>query len=110
MAAVIPPQSEAFNGAYRGRTVDGDNKAYQANYRLDPRSIAPGATASVSTGCLPAPRWSTSCAAMRTTQDIAQFDKAIDWGWFCFLTRPFFWLLDNLYKMHRQFRPRHSRC
>ena len=24
---------------------------------------------------------------------------AVDWGWFWFLTQPFFWLLDNLYKL-----------
>ena len=33
------------------------------------------------------------------SQSIAHFDLAVDWGWFWFLTRPFFWLLDNLYKL-----------
>src|SRR5262249_22303798 len=27
---------------------------------------------------------------------IARFDKSIDWGWFYFITRPMFWLLDHL--------------
>ena len=31
-------------------------------------------------------------------QGVARFDLAVDWGWFWFLTRPFFWLLDTLYK------------
>ena len=40
MAAVIPPQGETYNGAYLGSTV-GATKAYQANYRLDARTVAP---------------------------------------------------------------------
>ncbi len=31
-------------------------------------------------------------------QGIASFDNAVDWGWFWFLTQPFFWLLDIFYK------------
>ena len=50
------------------------------------------------TACSPAPRWWTSCAAMRTIAGIARFDNAVDWGWFWFLTQPFFWLLDIFYK------------
>ena len=32
------------------------------------------------------------------SQGIARFDKAVDWGWFWFLTQPLFWLLDIFYK------------
>ena len=41
------------------------------------------------------------------SQGIARFDMAIDWGWFWFLTQPFFWLLDIFLQAARQFRPRH---
>ena len=38
------------------------------------------------------------CAATNKSQGIARFDNAVDWGWFWFLTQPFFWLLDIFYK------------
>ena len=34
---------------------------------------------------------------------ISHFDNAVDWGWFWFLTRPFFWVLDHLYKLFGNF-------
>ena len=42
MAAVVPPQSEAFNGAYLGAKTPAGTKAYQANYRLDARKHRAG--------------------------------------------------------------------
>ncbi len=30
---------------------------------------------------------------------IQRFDNAVDWGWFWFITRPMFWLLDHFYKL-----------
>ena len=35
---------------------------------------------------------------MRTTRASRDFDKAVDWGWFWFITQPLFWLLDIFYK------------
>ena len=98
MAAVIPPQDENLRRRLSGhRPRSGDAKAYQANYRLGARRHRAGRARPASpTGCSPAPRWWTSCAAMRTRYGIARFDNAVDWGWFWFLTQPFFWLLDHL--------------
>ena len=30
---------------------------------------------------------------------IKRFDLMIDWGWFYFITKPMFWLLDSIYKV-----------
>jgi YidC/Oxa1 family membrane protein insertase len=35
----------------------------------------------------------------QTSQNIVEFDRAVDWGWFWFFTRPFFWLLDFFNKL-----------
>jgi YidC/Oxa1 family membrane protein insertase len=37
------------------------------------------------------------------SQNIVNFDYAVDWGWFWFLTRPFFWVLDHLYRLWGNF-------
>ena len=98
MAAVVPPQGENFNGAYLGTKTPAGVDAYQANYRLGARSIAPGASASVTHRLFAGAKVVDILRGYQDSQNIARFDKAVDWGWFWFLTRPFFWLLDNLYK------------
>ena len=99
MAAVVPPQNEAFNGEYLGATLGADTKAYQANYRLGARVVAPGGTASVSHRLFAGAKVVDILRDYQNKQGVARFDLAVDWGWFWFLTRPFFWLLDNLYKL-----------
>ena len=47
--------------------------------------------------CLPAQRSCPSSAHYEDTFGIERFDLAIDWGWFIFLTKPIFWLLDFFY-------------
>jgi YidC/Oxa1 family membrane protein insertase len=98
MAAIVPPQGENFNGAYLGAKTPAGADAYQANYRLDARKIAPGATASVTHRLFAGAKVVDILKAYQDSQNITHFDQAVDWGWFWFLTRPFFWLLDVLNK------------
>jgi YidC/Oxa1 family membrane protein insertase len=37
--------------------------------------------------------------AMRRIASIRQFDLLIDWGWFYFITKPMFYVIDWLYKL-----------
>ena len=98
MAAVIPPQGENYNGQYLGSTMSGDVKAYQANYRLNARTIAAGAEAEVTHRLFAGAKVVDILRAYEKSQNIARFDNAVDWGWFWFLTQPLFWLLDIFYK------------
>jgi YidC/Oxa1 family membrane protein insertase len=94
MAAVIPPQGENYNGQYVGSTTAGDVKAYQANYRLNARTIAQGAQAQVTHRLFAGAKVVDILRGYEKSQNIARFDNAVDWGWFWFLTQPLFWLLD----------------
>ncbi|HET7084301.1 MAG TPA: membrane protein insertase YidC [Rhizomicrobium sp.] len=98
MAAVIPPQNENYNGAYLGAKTPSGTDAYQSNYRLEARRIAPGGTASVTHKLFAGAKVVDILRSYQDGQGISHFDQAVDWGWFWFLTKPFFWLLDNLYK------------
>ncbi len=99
MAAIVPPQGESFNGAYLGAKTPAGTDAYQANYRLDARKVAPGATASVTHRLFAGAKVVDILRGYQNSQNITGFDKAVDWGWLWFLTRPFFWLLDILNKL-----------
>jgi YidC/Oxa1 family membrane protein insertase len=99
MAAVVPPQGENYNGSYLGSKTASGAEAYQANYRLGARTIAAGASASVTHRLFAGAKVVDILRGYQDSQNIAHFDLAVDWGWFWFLTRPFFWLLDHLNKL-----------
>ena len=94
MAAVIPPQNETYNGAYLGSDINPTTKAYQANYRLGARTIAPGASTSVSHHLFAGAKVVDILRGYEASQNVVGFDKAVDWGWFWFITQPLFWMLD----------------
>ena len=59
-------------------------------------------------GCSPAPRKSRVDQRLSRQQlNLNRFDLLIDWGWFYFITKPMFFLIDWLLPPGRQFRPRH---
>ena len=99
MAAVIPPQGENFNGQYLGTKTASGIPAYQANYRLNQRVIAPGSSVTVTHRLFAGAKVVDILQHYQDTQNVPRFDYAVDWGWFWFLTRPFFWLLDFFNKL-----------
>jgi YidC/Oxa1 family membrane protein insertase len=103
MAAVVPPQGESFNGAYLGAKTPAGADAYQANYRLEGRKLAAGGTANVTHRLFAGAKVVDILRAYQDSQKIVNFDNAVDWGWFWFLTRPFFWVLDHLYRLFGNF-------
>jgi YidC/Oxa1 family membrane protein insertase len=98
MAAIIPPQNENFNGQYLGAKTPSGVDAYQSNYRLDARRVAAGGTASVTHKLFAGAKVVDILRGYQDGQGISHFDQAVDWGWFWFLTKPFFFVLDILYK------------
>ena len=98
LAAVIPPQGETYNGEYLASNV-GPGKAYQSDYRLTGRTIAPGASATAAHKLFAGAKVVDILRDYQNNQGIVNFDKAVDWGWFWFITQPLFWLLDVLYKL-----------
>jgi YidC/Oxa1 family membrane protein insertase len=102
MAAAIPPQDQAFDGSYRATPLNGA-KAYQADYRLDGRTIAPGATLNLTQRLFAGAKVVSVIRHYEDTLHIERFDLAIDWGWFIFLTKPMFWLLDFFYSFTGNF-------
>jgi YidC/Oxa1 family membrane protein insertase len=93
MAAIIPPQTETVDATYRGIGPD-SRKDYQANYRMGPHTVAPGATWHVEQRLFAGAKVVSTLRDYQDRLNITRFDYAIDWGWFWFFTRPMFLLLD----------------
>ncbi len=75
----------------------GTRDVYQTGYAArDALVVQPGATASYRDQLFAGAKVVNTVQAIEAKYGIAGLDYMIDWGWFFFLTRPFFYLLDWL--------------
>ncbi len=98
-AAVLLPKTDAHViGNFRADKL-GTLETYQTDYLLDARNIAPGATATADA------RLFAGAKEVRVVNDyekqlnLNHFDLLIDWGWFYFITKPLFFLIDYIYRL-----------
>ncbi|WP_442579754.1 membrane protein insertase YidC [Mesorhizobium sp. ASY16-5R] len=72
---------------------------YQSDFLTDAISVAPGQSATVESMVFAGAKEVGKINAYEQDRQIRQFNLLIDWGWFYFITKPMFWLIDNLYKL-----------
>jgi YidC/Oxa1 family membrane protein insertase len=95
LTALVPDQAVASTMNFRHIEADGDH--YQVDYvTRDPQSIAVGATASLPSHLFAGAKVVRLLDHYESEYKIPSFDKAVDFGWFYFLTKPMFYALDFL--------------
>jgi membrane protein insertase, YidC/Oxa1 family, N-terminal domain len=72
---------------------------YQTDFLTDTIQIAPGETATVETLVFAGAKEVSIVDGYEKNRHIRQFELLIDWGWFYFITKPMFYLIDWLYKL-----------
>ena len=88
---------QRLKAAYRSITEGGASR-WQVDFAPPAaESIAPGATASLPTRLFAGAKEVLTLDAYSDKLGIPDFDKAVDFGWFYFLTKPFFYALDWIY-------------
>src|SRR5579872_6262095 len=97
MAATVPPQSEQFTATYKAYDFNG-TKAYQSDFTMKPRTVAPNGSQSVMYHLFAGAKIVNLVNQYENTLGIQRFDMAIDWGWFAFITKPMFQAIDLLYR------------
>ncbi|WP_321397100.1 membrane protein insertase YidC [Emcibacter sp.] len=96
LVALIPDDREEFDARIlRHATARGER--FQADYILASRVVNPGQTVEVSDKLFAGAKEVELLDQYRETQNIRLFNYAIDWGWFDFLTKPIFYVLDFLF-------------
>ena len=95
-AALIPPQQTPYETRFSHFT-DGQPR-YQADYRDDPVSIAAGQSVEIKNLVFAGAKEVQVIDHYQDEYQIPRFDRMIDWGWFYFLTKPMFKLMDFLYQ------------
>ena len=92
LAALIPDQKEQLTANFRETTKDNENR-YQIDYLWQPRTIQPGETVSVTHHFFAGAKEVDLLDRYSENLDIPLFDRAVDFGWFYFLTKPIFHVL-----------------
>jgi YidC/Oxa1 family membrane protein insertase len=96
LTAVIPPQNEAIKAQFRHSIGADKVDRYQADYTGVPLAVPAGGTASTSIRFFAGAKELNLLRAYEDT-GIPHFTLAIDFGWFWFLTKPIFMVLQFFY-------------
>ncbi|MGE8940413.1 membrane protein insertase YidC [Leptospira interrogans] len=97
-ATLIPNQSVEYRGTMTGnKRTDTQIESYQTDYLLPATIVAAGASAETEGKFFAGARKVSLVQSYADNLSILQFDLLIDWGWFYFITKPLFWLIEWLY-------------
>ncbi|WP_439816279.1 membrane protein insertase YidC [Zavarzinia sp. CC-PAN008] len=99
LATVIPDQATAIQGGFKHDMAGGRDR-YQTDYLVTAPLTAPAGGTVESTARLFAGAKEVKLLdRYREDLGIARFDLAIDFGWFYFLTKPIFLVIDYFHKL-----------
>lgn len=96
-AAVAPDQSRKYEGRYSS-VQTGASRTYQADFLGEAVTVAPGASAASSAHLFAGAKETAAIDGYEKNLGIKRFELLIDWGWFYFITKPLFFVLDWIYK------------
>ena len=110
-AATLLPETDAkLKVNFSARDLN-NRKVYQTDYLLDPVTIAAGGTGTAKARLFAGAKEvsvvglnfpfadDTGFGGYNEKLQLNKFDLLIDWGWFHFITKPMFWLLDTFFKL-----------
>jgi YidC/Oxa1 family membrane protein insertase len=97
--AIIPDQTAAIDARFTasGGAGEPSHEDYQADFLGAPQTLAPGATAEAQTRVFAGAKEVSTIDDYASKLGIKKFDLMIDWGWFYFITKPLFLLIDAIY-------------
>ncbi len=95
-SAIIPDQTAPIEARFSAsgtvQPVD-----YQADFLGKEQTVAPGATVETTTRVFAGAKEVSTIDNYASKLGIKKFDLMIDWGWFYFITKPLFLLIDAIY-------------
>ncbi len=94
--ALVP--GEPFTAHYNYFAPSGRAPFYQTDYLGDAVSVAPGADLSLTHRLFAGAKKVDVIDGYEQQLEIPLFSNLIDWGWFYFITKPMFALMDFIYK------------
>ncbi len=101
-ATVIPDQAKPVEASFAVRGGD-LAKVYRSDFVREPVTLAPGTSVDITTRVFAGAKVSDTLDKYQDDLGILKFDLLIDWGWFYFMTKPMFWMIDFFYKFTGNF-------
>jgi YidC/Oxa1 family membrane protein insertase len=98
LTALIPDQKEAVKTRF-AHSLRGKADLYQVDFRGAEHPVEAGASVSDETRFFAGAKEVALLDRYESELGIPRFDRAIDFGWFYFLTKPIFLTLDFFYKL-----------
>jgi YidC/Oxa1 family membrane protein insertase len=95
LGALIPDQAQTTTHTWRVPQENGTPR-YQIDFLAGEKQIGPGLRETVRSYLFAGAKEVALLDRYAAQLRVEGLDKAIDWGWFYFLTRPFFWALHWL--------------
>ncbi len=95
LTAFVPDPKAAITSSY-GHQGTGEQTLYSATYQRDPLTLEPGHSIEATDHFFAGAKVLSLLDGYETTLGINHFDLAVDFGWFYFLTKPIFYVLDFL--------------
>lgn len=96
-AAVVPDQTRKYEGRYSS-VQTGASRTYQADFLGEAVTIAPGASIASTGRLFAGAKEVAAIDGYEKNLGIKRFELLIDWGWFYFITKPLFFVMDWIYK------------
>jgi len=94
--AIVPAQDKPFSAAF---VATGNDPVYEAAAIGEMQTLAPGATASSASRLFAGAKEVNIINGYGDKLGLKKFDLMIDWGWFHFITKPLFFLLEWVFKL-----------
>ncbi len=97
-AALVPDQKEPYRAMYSAvkASAPGERDAFQADYLRGAVVIPPNARKGVEAHLYAGAKQATIIDSYESALGIQQFDRMVDWGWFYFITKPLFGLMEKI--------------
>lgn len=93
--ALVPDTNVPFQPGFRFSSDNGSR--YQTEYLSEALTVQPGETRELLTRAFAGPKIVSLVDGYQDSLSIPEFSRLIDWGWFRFLTRPLFYVIDWIY-------------
>jgi len=97
-ATLLPETNAKLNATFSARDLN-NRKIYQTDYLLDPVTIAAGGTGTAKARLFAGAKEVGLIDNYDKTLHLNRFELLIDWGWFYFITKPMFWMLDYFFRL-----------
>ena len=98
LSTIIPSSNISYQASFIHQKINNQQNQYLTTFTSDTLEIMPNSKIDVSHYLFAGAKTVKLLDSYKNQFNLKLFDRSIDFGWFYFLTKPFFFIIDFLYK------------